>query len=83
VVSFRLALSNPTLPEITDGYEIQLHHILGHDQHFHAEVSLLQNSLCDDKERQPLLHYVPQTTEAVGKNGNGRPRGLRVRATDQ
>ncbi|KRC03959.1 hypothetical protein ASE23_28120, partial [Rhizobium sp. Root73] len=31
VVSFRLVLSNPTLPEITDGYEIQLHHSLGHD----------------------------------------------------
>jgi hypothetical protein len=28
-----LALSNPTLPEITDGYEIQLHHSLGHDRH--------------------------------------------------
>jgi hypothetical protein len=26
-----LALSNPTLPEITDGYEIQLHHSPGHD----------------------------------------------------
>jgi len=23
--------SNPTLPEITNGYEIQLHHSLGHD----------------------------------------------------
>ncbi|MCQ1855893.1 transposase, partial [Neorhizobium galegae] len=34
VVSFRLALSNPTLPEITDGYETQLHHSLGHDQVF-------------------------------------------------
>jgi hypothetical protein len=31
VVSLRLALSNPTLPEITDGYEIQLHHSMGHD----------------------------------------------------
>jgi len=31
VVSFRLALSNPTLPEITDGYETQLHHSMGHD----------------------------------------------------
>ncbi|MDW5317465.1 hypothetical protein, partial [Rhizobium sp. PL01] len=31
VVSFRLVLSNPTLPEITDGYETQLHHSLGHD----------------------------------------------------
>ena len=31
MVSFRLALSNPTLPEITDGYEIQLHHSPGHD----------------------------------------------------
>ncbi|KAB1083760.1 hypothetical protein F4V91_30355 [Neorhizobium galegae] len=30
-MSFRLVLSNPTLPEITDGYEIQLHHSLGHD----------------------------------------------------
>jgi hypothetical protein len=30
-VSLRLALSNPTLPEITDGYEIQLHHSMGHD----------------------------------------------------
>ncbi|PYE30181.1 hypothetical protein C8J37_12328 [Rhizobium sp. PP-WC-1G-195] len=29
--SFRLVLSNPTLPEITDGYEIQLHHSMGHD----------------------------------------------------
>jgi len=27
-----LALSNPTLPEITDGYEIQLHHSMGHDR---------------------------------------------------
>jgi hypothetical protein len=27
-----LVLSNPTLPEITDGYEIQLHHSLGHDR---------------------------------------------------
>ncbi|HAU75610.1 MAG TPA: transcriptional regulator, partial [Agrobacterium sp.] len=26
-----MALSNPTLPEITDGYEIQLHHSTGHD----------------------------------------------------
>ncbi|RSB58519.1 LuxR family transcriptional regulator, partial [Rhizobium pisi] len=26
-----MALSNPTLPEITDGYEIQLHHSMGHD----------------------------------------------------
>ncbi len=26
-----MALSNPTLPEITDGYEIQLHHSPGHD----------------------------------------------------
>ncbi|WP_210340070.1 hypothetical protein, partial [Rhizobium sp. P007] len=34
VVSFRLDLSNPTLPEITDGYEIQLHHALGHDPGF-------------------------------------------------
>ncbi|AOG12710.1 DDE domain protein (plasmid) [Agrobacterium sp. RAC06] len=25
-------MNNPTLPEITDGYEIQLHHALGHDQ---------------------------------------------------
>jgi len=32
VVSLRLALSNPTLPEITDGYEIQLHHSMGHDR---------------------------------------------------
>ncbi|MBB5595483.1 hypothetical protein GGD49_004980, partial [Rhizobium tropici] len=31
VVSLRLALSNPTLPEITDGYEIKLHHSMGHD----------------------------------------------------
>ncbi|MBB3138065.1 hypothetical protein FHS26_005843 [Rhizobium pisi] len=31
MVSLRLALSNPTLPEITDGYEIQLHHSMGHD----------------------------------------------------
>ncbi len=31
MVSLRLVLSNPTLPEITDGYEIQLHHALGHD----------------------------------------------------
>ncbi|MGO4486737.1 hypothetical protein, partial [Rhizobium sp. 2TAF27] len=34
VVSLRLALSNPTLPEITDGYEIQLHHSMGHDRFF-------------------------------------------------
>jgi len=26
-----LVISNPTLPEITDGYEIQLHHSMGHD----------------------------------------------------
>ncbi|MFK0335427.1 glycosyltransferase family 2 protein [Rhizobium sp. NPDC090275] len=26
-----MSLSNPTLPEITDGYEIQLYHSLGHD----------------------------------------------------
>jgi hypothetical protein len=26
-----LAISNPTLPEITYGYEIQLHHSKGHD----------------------------------------------------
>src|SRR5690606_19210698 len=32
VVSFRLVLSNPTLSEITDGYEIQLHHGTGHDR---------------------------------------------------
>ncbi|WP_092576586.1 MULTISPECIES: hypothetical protein, partial [Rhizobium] len=32
VVSLRLALSNPTLPEITDGYEIKLHHSMGHDR---------------------------------------------------
>ena len=32
MVSLRLVLSNPTLPEITDGYEIQLHHVMGHDQ---------------------------------------------------
>ena len=32
VVSLRLALSNPTLPEITDGHEIQLQHSPGHDQ---------------------------------------------------
>ena len=31
MVSFRLVPSNPTLPEITDGYEVQLHHSLGHD----------------------------------------------------
>ncbi|EGE57233.1 hypothetical protein RHECNPAF_45002 [Rhizobium etli CNPAF512] len=34
--------SNPTLPEITDGYEIQLHHSIGHDQeaeHIYAERS--------------------------------------------
>ena len=36
MVSLRLALSNPTLPEITDGYEIQLHHSLGHDRIFAA-----------------------------------------------
>ena len=26
-----MVISNPTLPEITDGYEIQLHHSMGHD----------------------------------------------------
>ena len=31
MVSLRLVISNPTLPEITDGYEIQLHHSPGHD----------------------------------------------------
>jgi NAD(P)H-flavin reductase len=31
VVSFKLALNNPTLPEITDGYETKLHHAPGHD----------------------------------------------------
>jgi len=30
-VSLRLVISNPTLPEITDGYEIQLHHSMGHN----------------------------------------------------
>ncbi len=35
-MSFRLDLSNPTLPEITDGYEIQLHHALGHDLLYHG-----------------------------------------------
>jgi len=34
-----LDLSNPTLPEITDGYEIQLHHALGRDQ-----VALLKHA---------------------------------------
>jgi hypothetical protein len=34
VVSFKLALNNPTLPEITDGYETKLHHAPGHDQDF-------------------------------------------------
>ncbi|WP_435269747.1 hypothetical protein, partial [Shinella sp. BE166] len=42
VVSFRLALSNPTLPEITDGYEIQLHHILGHDHSKKSGNALVQ-----------------------------------------
>jgi hypothetical protein len=28
-----LALNNPTLPEITDGYKTQLHHEPGHDPH--------------------------------------------------
>jgi hypothetical protein len=32
VVSFKLALNNPTLPEITDGYETKLHHAPGHDR---------------------------------------------------
>jgi len=27
-----LVLNNPTLPENTDGYETQLHHIPGHDR---------------------------------------------------
>jgi hypothetical protein len=31
VVFFRLALCNPILPEITDGYDTQLHHALGDD----------------------------------------------------
>src|SRR5690606_9982020 len=31
VVSFRLAFNNPTLPENTDGYETQLHHVPGRD----------------------------------------------------
>ena len=31
VVSFRLVLNNPTLREITDGYETKLHHAPGHD----------------------------------------------------
>jgi len=31
-----LVLSNPTLPEITDGYEIKLHHSLGHDHIVHG-----------------------------------------------
>ncbi|MFK4259996.1 hypothetical protein [Agrobacterium tumefaciens] len=26
-----MVTSNPTLPEITDGYETKLHHALGHD----------------------------------------------------
>jgi hypothetical protein len=30
-VSFRLVFDTPTLPEITGGYEIQLHHAMGHD----------------------------------------------------
>lgn len=30
-MSLRLALSNPTLPEITDGYEIPATPLLGHD----------------------------------------------------
>ena len=38
MVSFRLALSNPTLPEITDGYEIQLHHSPGHDPDWYRDA---------------------------------------------
>ncbi len=40
MVSLRLALSNPTLPEITDGYEIKLHHSMGHDP-FHDGLGAL------------------------------------------
>ncbi|TCQ01942.1 hypothetical protein C8J34_12428, partial [Rhizobium sp. PP-F2F-G36] len=39
--SFRLVLSNPTLPEITDGYEIQLHHSMGHDRNRYVVEALL------------------------------------------
>lgn len=38
MVSFRLVLSNPTLPEITDGYEIQLHHAKGHDPEIRKDI---------------------------------------------
>ncbi|MBB3138983.1 putative nucleotidyltransferase component of viral defense system [Rhizobium pisi] len=45
MVSLRLALSNPTLPEITDGYEIQLHHSMGHDQI--EQDLIISRALCD------------------------------------
>ena len=39
MVSFRLVFNNPTLPENTDGYETQLHHVPGRDlEQFVAEV---------------------------------------------
>ncbi|MBB5596868.1 hypothetical protein GGD49_006395 [Rhizobium tropici] len=41
MVSLRLALSNPTLPEITDGYEIKLHHSMGHDQSSDCNASAM------------------------------------------
>ncbi|WP_207105623.1 hypothetical protein, partial [Rhizobium tropici] len=58
VVSLRLALSNPTLPEITDGYEIKLHHSMGHD----LTTPLPKGPACTNRNQiatilQILNHY--------------------------
>ncbi|WP_312866635.1 RT0821/Lpp0805 family surface protein [Rhizobium sp. BK226] len=77
VVSLRLALSNPTLPEITDGYEIQLHHSMGHDQidsDYPASPALVLTA-CSHPEPLPtstVAPVVPITDQTVIAETVGR-----------
>jgi transposase len=51
-----LVISNPTLPENTDGYETQIHHALGHDR---GIIFVLRNGL---RWRDAPKEYGPHKT---------------------
>jgi hypothetical protein len=57
-----LALSNPTLPEITDGYEFQLHHSMGHDPYEQASYAIQDTP---DVVQQHYGRFLPQDKAAL------------------
>ncbi|KAB1109618.1 hypothetical protein F4V89_26800 [Neorhizobium galegae] len=61
-----MALSNPTLPEITDGYETQLHHSLGgrvpHGASIQASDTFLESS--STRSLNPILGRALRPNEA-------------------